>query len=220
MIPYFIFFYFLALVIAVATFKKYFDTPLRFFPLLIAYTFFNEILGHFILEFEDFSFFDSLEHHWHNAIIYNIYNLFFYGYLLWLYFKLLQQKWHQNLVRIFAVIMGLAYGVSLFFQDPLHSDLYFADCLGSLMVIVLVLLHFRQLHILNGNQPNKHNTMVWFGSGMLLFHLYFPYYILNGYHNVEFFLEYQLRQILWVVISIMYSLFTIGFILGKRIYFR
>ena len=58
--------------------------------------------------------------------------------------------------------------------------------------------------------------MVWFGAGMLLFHLFYPFYILNGYHNVEFFLEFELRQILWVVVSIMYSLFIIGFILGKR----
>jgi len=159
LIPFYFIFYFIALVVSIVTFKKYFDTPLRFFPLLIAYTLFNELLGYFIITYEDFSFFNSPEYQWHNVIIYNIYNLFFYGYLLWVYYKLLKQRRQQDLIRIFAVILLLVYGVSLFFQDPFHSGLYF-------------------------------------------------------------FLKFQLRQILWVIIAIMYSLFTIGFLLGKRNYFK
>lgn len=220
MIPFYFIFYFIALVVSIITFKKYFDTPLRFFPLLIAYTLFNELLGYFIITYEDFSFFDSPEYQWHNVIIYNIYNLFFYGYLLWVYYKLLKQRRQQDLIRIFAVILLLAYGVSLFFQDPFHSGLYFADCLASVLILVLIGLHFKQLYNSSGNQPRKRNHMVWFGLGMMLFNFYYPFYILNGYHNVEFFLKFQLRQILWVIIAIMYSLFTIGFLFGKRNYFK
>lgn len=219
MIPYYLIFYLTALIVGIATFKKYFDTPLRLFPLLIAYTLFNEVLGYFILEFEEFSFFDSLEYHWHNVVIYNIYTLFFYTYLLWLYYKLLKRQ-HKNLIRFFAVVLTLGYAVSLFFQDPFHSGLYFADCLACIIVIVLVGLHFRELLKSNGSQPSKHNHMMWFGLGMLIFHIYYPFYVLNGYHNVDFFLAYNLRQILWCVITVMYTLFTIGFIMGKRLYFR
>ncbi|RNC89397.1 MAG: hypothetical protein ED555_07855 [Allomuricauda sp.] len=220
MIPYILIFYLLALIVAVATFKKYFDTPLRFFPLLIAYTLFNEILGYFVLHFEEFSFFDSPEYSWHNVIIYNIYKLFFFGYLLWLYFKLFWKKSHKNLVRSFALLLGLGYAISLVFQDPFHTDLFYADSLACVFMITLILIHFKNLLESNGSQPSRYNLMVWFGLGMLVFHLYFPFYLLNGYLNVDFFLDYQLRQVLWVIVCIMYGLFSIGFLISKRRAFR
>lgn len=213
MFPFYIILYFLALVVSLLTTKKYYDTPLRYFPLLIAYTFFNELLGYLIANNEEFSLFEDPAYDWHNVIIYNIYDIFFFGYIFWLYHKLLKQR---TPIKGFAISLLLAYIVSLFFQDPFHSDLYYASCLGCVFVVCTIVLHFKQFRKVNNTQPNKHNHMVWFGAGMLIFHLFYPYYILNGYLNVEFFLEYKLRQILWVVISVMYSLFTIGFMLGRR----
>lgn len=219
MVPFYLIFYFVALVVSLTTFRKYFDTPLRFFPLLIAYTFFNEVLGYFIFTYEEFSFFENEEYDWHNVIIYNIYHVFFFGYLYWLYFQLLKNKRQHLLIKIFAGATFIAYCISLFFQNPFHSGLYFADCLACVFVVVLVLLHFKHLRQINKTQPSRYNHMVWFGLGMLVFHIFYPYYVLNGYHNVDFFLEYNLRQVLWGFVSVMYSLFITGFLLGKRPYF-
>ncbi|NKI33083.1 hypothetical protein [Croceivirga thetidis] len=219
MIPYYIIFYFIALVASLVTFKKYFDTPLKIFPLLIAYTFFNEILGYFVLFYEEFSFFDEEEYSWHTVIIYNIYDIFFYTYLYWLYYKLLKDAKNRLLVKVFAAITLVAVLISLFFQDPFHSGLYFANCLACIFIIIIISLHFQQLYRLNKTQPSRYNHMIWFNIGMLVFHFFYPFYVLNGYHNVEFFLEYNLRLILWWAISIMYVFFIIGFLLGKRPYF-
>jgi len=200
-------------------FKKFVDTPLRFFPLLIAYTLFNEVLGYFILYYEEFSFFDQEEYHWHNVIIYNIYHLFFLGYLFWLYYKVVKARRHKNSIIIAALLTFISYGVSLFFQDPFHSSLYYADCIGSLALVLSTTLHFWELkHSKQG--VNRYNLMVWINLGILIFNLFFPIYILNGYLNVEFYLAYHFRQILWVVISLMYGLFTIGFLISKRSAFQ
>lgn len=48
---------------------------------------------------------------------------FFY----WVYLKLLRNSKHKNLVAGAIVVTAIAYLVSLFFQNPLHSSLYYAD---------------------------------------------------------------------------------------------
>jgi hypothetical protein len=87
------------------------------------------------------------------------------------------------------------------------------------MTIIAITLHFRERSSTNGGL-NKFNLMVWIGFGLLVFNAFFPFYILNGYLNVEFYLKYHLRQVLWGVISLMYGLFIIGFLISKRSAFR
>jgi len=216
---FYFFFYVGALVASLIYFKKYVDTPLRFFPLLIAYTLFNEVLGYFIINFEEFSFFDEKEYNWHNVIIYTVYHLVFLGYTFWLYHEVVKNKTYKKVIKMVALLTFLSYGVSFFLQDPLHSDLYYADCIGCLMTIIAITLHFRERSRANG-ALNKLNLMVWIGFGLLLFNVFFPFYILNGYLNVEFYLKYHLRQVLWGVISLVYGLFIIGFLISKRSTFR
>lgn len=206
----------LALVTSLVTYKRFYDTPLGFFPLLIAYTFFNELLGFLVINFEAFSFFEETEYDWHNVIIYNIYSLFFYGYLYWVYYSVLKSRIHRKLVITFAVLTYTAYAISLFYQDPFHSGLFYADCLNSILINTLIIIHYRKLKTLNVTQPSKYNLMVWFNAGIFLFHLYYPFYLLNGYLNVDFFLTYEFRKILWAVVCVMYLLFTIGFLLNNR----
>lgn len=196
-------------------FKKFVDTPLRFFPLLIAYTLFNEILGFFILEFEEFSFFDQQKYNWHNIIIYNIYQVIFFAYVFWLYCQLERLKQHRTIIVICGLITFLAYFISLFFQDPFHTSLFYADTIGSLATILVILLHLKSL-----NKLTRFNLMVWINWGMLIFYLYLPFDVLNAYLNLDFYLENHLRLVLWVVVCVMYSLFTLGFIISKRIAFR
>ncbi|WP_343485636.1 hypothetical protein [Allomuricauda sp. d1] len=202
------------------TYRKFYDTPLRFFPLFIAYTFFNELLGYFILEFEEFSFFEDEAYHWHNIIIYNIYQIIFFFYLFWVYNKLLPKHVHQHIIKISALVYTLSVVISLCFQDPFHSSLFYADSLGCLAILLIIGLHTDKVTNGFSTAANRYNLMVWFNLGMVLFHLYFPLYILMGYLNVGFYLNYHLRPILWVVISIMYLLFTIGFIICRRRAFR
>lgn len=208
-----------ALVVSLINFKKFVDTPLRLLPLLIAYTLFNELLGYFVINFEEFSFFDEEEYNWHNVIIYNIYHLVFLAYIFWLYHEVLKNKTNKKTIKIGALVTFLCYAISLFFQDPFHSNLYYADCISCIVTIMGITLHFQEIKRTNGG-VNRYNLMVWINSGLLVFNLFFPFYILNGYLNVDFYLEYHLRQILWGVVSTMYLLFIIGFIISKRSAFR
>lgn len=212
-------FYFVALLAALANYRRFFDTPLGFFPLLIAYTFFNELLGFIILHFEEFTFFEDLKNHWKNTLIYNIYHLFFYAYLYWVYYKMLTSKNQKKIVLSFAATSLIGYLVSLFFQNPLQESLYFGSSLNCILILILVYLHFNKLKKLNATQPSRFNLMVWFNFGIGIFCLYYPFYIINGYHNVDFYLNFKLSSILYGIVAIMYSLFSLGFTISKRRFF-
>lgn len=219
MFNFYFLFYLVALAVSVFNYKKFVDTPLRFFPLLVAYTLFNEILGYFIINFKEFSFFDEEEYNWHNVIIYNIYHLLFLAYVFWLYYKVVKNKRNKKIIKIGALVTFLSYGLSVFFQDPFHSNMYYADCVSCIMTIIAIMIHLKEIKRTNGG-INRYNLMIWISWGLLVYSFYFPFYILNGYLNVDFFLGYHLRQVLWVVISIMYSFFIVGFIISKRSAFR
>lgn len=215
MFSFYFLFYLATLIVSLANFKKFVDTPLRFFPLLIAYTLFNELLGYFILHFEEFSFFDKEEYNWHNIIIYNIYQFVFFGYLFWVYHEVIKPRKLKIVVKYLGIFTLLTYLASSFFQNPLHRSLYYADCFGSIASVAAVLIHFWWLRT-SKRRVNRFNLMVWINYGILIFYLYLPFDILNAYLNVDFYLKYHLRQILWVVVSIMYSFFVVGFIISKR----
>ena len=211
----FILFYFCTLVVSLVYFKKYVDTPLRFFPLLIAYTLFNEALGYFIMSYEEFTFFEEDEYNWHNIIIYNIYQVVFFAYLFWLYHQLITSSTYKMIISIGGLLTILAYIFSAFIQDPFHTSLFYADTLGSVLIVLTIVLHFSTMKKLT-----RYNLMMWINLGMLIFYVYLPFDVLNAYLNEEFYLENNLRHILWVLIYIMYGLFMFGFIISKRSAFR
>ncbi len=215
MFGYYFIFYIVALLISLVYFKKFVDTPLRYFPLLIAYTLFNELLGYFIQHYEQYTFFEEAEYNFHNIIIYNIYQVIFFGYLFWLYYQLEKHRFYKRGILICGTATFLAYFISLFFQDPFHISLFYADTIGSLATVIIILLHFCRLE-----KVTRFNLMVWVNWGLLVFYLYLPFDVLNAYLNVDFYLEYHLRQVLWAVVAIMYSFFIIGFLVSKRVAFR
>lgn len=69
--------YAVTLLVALIKYPKYYSTPLKYFPILLMYTFLTELLGYFTKHYEVFhiSIFSSFIRH--NVIIYNIYNLVF-----------------------------------------------------------------------------------------------------------------------------------------------
>ena len=89
---YYIPLYFLTWVISVIRYRRYFDTPLKFFPILIIYTFFTELLGYFIKYNDEFQFFSDARYSWHNVVIFNIYQLVFFLFFFEVYRKLFDDQ--------------------------------------------------------------------------------------------------------------------------------
>ncbi|UJH66713.1 hypothetical protein [Allomuricauda sp. SCSIO 65647] len=206
--------------ISVITYKKYFDTPLKFFPIYIAYVIFTELLGYFIMNYEEFSFFSEQKYSWHNIVIYNIYQIIMLCFFYWVYFTLLRNAKHKKYMAIVVTITALAYLINLFFENPLHSSLYYADFVGSYSLVFCIVLYYKEK--MNEGKPStlKENLMFWVSLGLLIFHIFAPILFFVGYQDFEMWNKYHFRKVIWVLVSLMYTLFSIGLIISKRKAFR
>lgn len=213
---YFVLGYGMALVVALITYRKYFDTVLKYFPILIAYTFFNELLGYFLRYYPDFSLFSDFLKNSQNDIIYNIYCLVYYGFFYTVYWKLNSNVKFKKWIKIGAFITLSSYVVSAFFQNPLEINLFYATSIGSWILAYCTLLYFYD-KVLNGKkiiQPN--NLMFWISLGILIFYTIFPILYLTGYLRFETWVSYNLLTVLRILIVVMYIIFIIGFLKGRR----
>ena len=81
-------FYAFTLLASLWRYPKYFDTPLRFLPILYLYTFLNEVLGYLTKSDEYIAFiFNDIDD---NSIIYNLYTIvsyLYYYYIFWSFSK-------------------------------------------------------------------------------------------------------------------------------------
>ncbi len=213
---YFILLYVIILVVAIATYHRYFDTVLKFFPIYIAYTIFTELLGYFIITYEDISFFEDPKYAWYNVIIFNIHSVLVFGYFFWVYFKIVKRKIYKKVILYFGFTVLLSYVLNCFIEDPFYSGLYQADTLASLFYIVVALMYFSGRNW----RFERHNFMFWITLGLLIFHLIFPFLNLTGFLKPKIWVEYHFRDILKLTIVASYTMYLIGLLLGRRRAFR
>ncbi|WP_206170486.1 hypothetical protein [Flagellimonas maritima] len=102
----------------------------------------------------------------------------------------------------------------------MHEQLNYAHAVGSLILIFALILYFNEKRAEKNPFSQKHNLLFWVGLGLFIFYVVFPFILLSDYLNLNISLQFQLRTILLVAIVLMYSLFMIGLVLGKRKAFR
>lgn len=213
---YFLAAYGITLIISLITYKKYYNTVLKHFPILIAYAFLNELLGYFIRYSDDFSFFSQSEFSHVNSLIYNLFDFFFFGYFYYIYWKLTESIKIKKLIVAGAIVAIIANIINAIFYNPLQIALFYANAISS-----WILLSF-SLHYLTSMKPyllwksNRYNLMFWISISLVVFHLFFPVLFSTGYLMPEVGYEYHFRELIGVLIIIMYSLFSIGFIVCRK----
>ncbi|MFD0796818.1 hypothetical protein ACFQZJ_05060 [Maribacter chungangensis] len=206
--------YFVTLLISIVSYIKYFDTVLKYFPILIAYTLLNELLGHLIRYSENFAFLTDKS--FANDIIYNIYDIFYYSFFYLIFWKLISRQTFKKWIKILSIIVLGSYIVSCFFQNPLQISLYYATSFASVILVVICILY------LIDKGPNwewhreKYNLVWWVSVGLILFHSIFPILFLLGFLGGDAWEQYELQTVLRFTILIMYMLFCIGFIKSRK----
>lgn len=211
--------YALTLIISIGSYRKYFDTALRYFPIIIAYTLFNEVLGHLIRFSESFALFS--EQGWENAndLIYNIYSPIFFGYFYFVYWKLNASAKLRQFIKWAAIVTLLAYFVNAIFYNPLKISLFYANGLASWVLLFCIILYFANRKNWSWNHE-KYNLVTWVSAGLAIFYFFFPILFFVGYLRYELWQQYHLRTVLRILIVIMYLLFCIGFVISRRRAFK
>lgn len=217
---YFIPIYLATWIVAMYRYRRYFDTVMRFFPIFIMYTFLTELLGYFIKYHDEYQFFSEPEYSWHNVIIYNIYSVISFSFFYYIYWTVLKQPKHRDIVKKGAFVSLSGYLISVFFQDPLHSNLYYADLIASIVLILCVWMYFKEKRNEESSYPLYRSLLYWVSLGLVIFHIFFPLIFIAAYEMPEFYFAFHLHQLLLVLIAIMYFLFMVGFLIGQRKAFR
>lgn len=216
---YFIIVYGITWIVSVIYYKKYFDTPIRFFPMIIAYTFLNELLGYIIGTSKEFVFFNKYEYA--NDILYNIYSLIFFPYFYYIYWKLVKSLKRKKLIKFLALSFLLFFVFNCFFQNPLIQVLIFAVVFASFILVVIISIYLKEIKEFEIKwEFQKYNLMTWISFGLLSFYFFFPLIFLINFFDSYFWIKYNLGTIQKILIIIMYLLFCIGFHFSKRRAFR
>lgn len=217
---YYMLIYAVTLFISLATYRKYYDTALKYFPIIIAYTFFNEVLGYLVRTYDEISFFQNVKYSNFNDVIYNIYAIIFFCFFYHVYWQLIHNKRYKNWIIICSMIFLLSYALSTLFQNPLETNLYYALAISSWILVFCIVLYFKDKNQRKQNIFQPHNLMFWVSVALFIFYSIFPIIYVIGYTNYEIWSTYKLRSLLNVLIVIMYSLFIFGFLRGRKLAFR
>ena len=185
--------------------------------MIIAYTFFNELLGFFIRYTEGFAFFS--ESTTDNDILFNIYTLVFFGYFYFTYLRLIQTSKYRRIIGILIAVAVITFLLNAIFLNPLTTNLFYATCVCSWVLVGIIYLYFKEKEDWRWS-IEKYNLMSWVSIGLGVFYFFLPVLFLIGFLNFDFWEKYNLRTTLKILIILMYTLFCIGFVISRRRAFR
>jgi len=215
---YFVIIYGITWFISVYGFKKYFDTSLKYFPIIIAYTFFTELLGSLIAYNENFQLVFGYEETNHRHIIYYIYHLLFFIFFFHVYWKALTEKKQKKVIKYGAYLFVFINLTNLLFQNPLTDSLVYPYLFGVIFLIYCTVVYFIKSFKENSIGILRYSLLFWISLGLFVFHtIYLPIKIIREFYSH---LYLNFRQLHLIMIVVMYIIFSIGFIVSKRRAFR
>lgn len=212
--------YGLTLLIAIWRYSKYYNTHLRYFPILVLYTLLNEVLGLIVKSNpEQFSLTTNKLYLDYNIIIYNIYNIVYFFFFLWLFRKSVTNKLHQKWILYYGIYMFLLLSIiNPFFQDIFESSQLLTYSYGSIAIIITVFLYLNEINWNENKDVPQKNIMFWIGWGLVIFH--------TGYSLIKIYSHFKVpsnpETYIWIrrfhisLVVAMYSCFIIGFVKMKK----
>tara|TARA_R110002020_G_scaffold91560_3_gene222436 strand:+ start:43224 stop:43925 length:702 start_codon:yes stop_codon:yes gene_type:complete len=207
--------YGITLALALWRYPYYFDTPLRFYPILLFYTFLNEILGAAVKNSKEFILVTHEFYRSYNWVIYNVYTVVFYLYFFFIFWKLGSSVHYKKWIVFSASIFMATVITNPFLQHILVPQVY-TYSVGGILLIICILLYLINTKLKAITLSEK--FVLWLCAGVLLFYTgYIPIKILRYYYTMEDIHEPSIiRRIHLLLILGMYSLISIGFIRMRR----
>ncbi len=214
---YFMPLYFIALVLSLIKYQLYYDTVLRYFPILLTYTFLTEVLGLIVRDVDDIQLVYRQEYYNYNTIIFNIYDVIFFLYFFYVYYQLNDNRLTKIIIKYGGITFLLTCIGNLFLQDFFTEPQNFAIIIGSVILIYTVSTYLYKLIITKHRLPIYRNLLFWLSIGILFFYICYPIsmYILS--FEYDFFILHNLSKYHYISIGVFYTCIIIGLILMKRL---
>ena len=215
---YFVIVYGITWLISVITYKMYFDSLLKYFPIIISYTFFSELLGSFVVNNKNIQLVFGLENTHYSNIIYNIYHFIFFLYFFYVFWNVISIKKQKEIIKYGSFIFFIINVINFFIQNVFTENFTYAYLFGISLLIYCTIVYFKQVFKSYTLGLLKYSLLFWVSLGLLIFHTtYLPLKILREF-NYEYYAPF--RQLHLLMIVLMYILFSIGFLTCKRRAFR
>lgn len=210
--------YGITVIVSILRYRKYYDTPLKYFPILLMYTFLNELLGA-LIRYNEFEFVFNEVYRNNNLIIYNIYSIVFFLYFFYVYYMYIKEQLYRKIIAVGSGLFILVAILNPFFQAFLYESQVFTYLTGSLVLIVILLLFFIYTRETFGSWFRDRSIMSWLSLGMFIFYLlYMPIKWIRYERAAEQLNDIPMvRRLHLILILIMYCSIVIGFLrMGKE----
>lgn len=210
--------YGITLVMAMIRYPKYFDTSLKYFPILLLYTFLNDLLGDLIYKYDSFSLAFNEVYNDYYFVIYNIYNIVFFLYFLYLFRNYIESRRFRKLIKYAALTFLAASFINPFFQDFFLEYQYLTFFVGSVFIIVCIARYLYEDYKNRKAGLKTKNILFFIGTGLLVYHVcYLPIKAIRFCNGIMGLLESPwLRRIHLSLILVMYGLISFGFLRMKK----
>lgn len=205
--------YLCAVLVALWRYPRYFDTPMRYFPVLLMYTLATEILGVMTIEFNEIGLFANDLFRNYNWLIYNIYLILFTLYFMHVYYQVIPKTSHRRLILIAAGGFLFIYALNPLFQSFRYEMQLASYLAGSAVLVLASVLYLIHRRARSGRQFSDRDLLSWVSVGLTVFYTGFiPLSVIRNSISL-----YQLvdptiiRILLQGLIIVMYGCIIVGF---------
>ena len=113
---YFILVYGIALFFSIAKYRLYYDSVLKYFPIIIAYTLIAEVLGGLIAKNDDLQIVYLEGYSFYNQLIFNIFDFIFFLYFFYVFWKITLNAHYGRLITYGAIAFVVSSIINPFFH--------------------------------------------------------------------------------------------------------
>lgn len=212
----FILMYVITFLVSIFRYPRYFESILKYFPMIIGYTLISEIMGGYIRDNENFQIVFIEEHYINNSLIFNVFDIIFFSYFFYVFWKSIENKKWRKLIKYGSILFFISCVVNPFFENFILYPQTYAIIIGSSNLVLCTIFYLKQLKGVKVESPKKTNLLFWISIGLLIFYLAYPFLMIIGLHFSEIYLKYNVRQIHQLLICVMYTMFIIGFLKMHR----
>lgn len=205
-------FYGVALAVSLYKYRLYYNSLLKYLPILISYTLLTEILGLLIRDVEEIQivYIEAYSHY--NSFVYNIYEIIFFLYFYFIFWKVIKNAKYKKIIKYGTLVYLVATLINLVFINFIIFPQIYGTTVGAFVLISSISLYFKEIL---SNQKNKYTLLVWVGIGLLIFNIFYLPILYAGRFDYDLYQKYHFRQIHHFIIALMYSCYIIGFLKMK-----
>jgi hypothetical protein len=194
-------------VVAVLKYPLYKKTPLVFFPIVLLFTIVAEFSGRYVRDVYELP----------NAIIYNIYYIFYFSLLIYIFMKVIDVEKFKNYIKIGIGVYWLFYLGDWLFTNFMEIGFMISYFVGAGVLVFAIILYYISILQSSLVLVVKNDLLFWVSVGLFLFFIgYVPIKIIRTmfYEASNFFELLMVIQLSLIVV--MYLFFLTGFLWMKK----